>query len=122
MKLLIDVNLSPSWVDVLERHSVMSVHWTSVGDPRASDAEIMAWARENECVVFTHDLDFTTILALTDATGPSVLQVRGQDVTPGFLEVRVAAALHDHEDALIAGAVVVVDVARARVRILPIRD
>ena len=31
------------------------------------------------------------------------------------------ATLRDHEDALVTGAVVVVDVARARVRILPIR-
>lgn len=121
MKILIDVNLSPSWVDVFEQHSIESEHWTSVGNPRATDTEIIEWARDNGYVVFTHDLDFTTILALTDASGPSVVQVRGQDVTPAHLGDMVTAALRDHREALVTGAVVVVDVARARVRILPLR-
>jgi predicted nuclease of predicted toxin-antitoxin system len=121
LKILIDVNLSPSWVDVFEQHSIESEHWTSVGNPRATDTEIIEWARDNGYVVFTHDLDFTTILALTDASGPSVLQVRGQDVTPAHLGGMVTAALRDHKEALVTGAVVVVDVARARVRILPLR-
>jgi len=43
----------------------------------------MAWARANGHVVFTHDLDFGTTLALTHAAGPSVIQVRGQNVLPG---------------------------------------
>ena len=121
MKILIDVNLSPSWVDVFEQHSIESEHWTSVGNPRATDTEIIEWARDNGYVMFTHDLDFTTILALTDASGPSVLQVRGQDVTPAHLGGMVTAPLRDHKEALVTGAVVVVDVARARVRILPLR-
>jgi predicted nuclease of predicted toxin-antitoxin system len=47
----------------------------------------MAWARENGHVVLTHDLDFGTLLALTRANGPSVVQVRAQDVLPQHLEV-----------------------------------
>lgn len=42
----------------------------------------MNWAREREHVVFTHDLDFSAMLAATEAKGPSVLQVRSQDVLP----------------------------------------
>ena len=42
----------------------------------------MAWALANGYVVFTHDLDFGTMLALTHATGPSVLQVRGKTCCP----------------------------------------
>ena len=41
----------------------------------------MAWAGEHGSVVFTHDLDFGSLLALTQAVGPSVIQVRTQDVT-----------------------------------------
>ncbi len=122
MKIVIDVNLSPSWVDVFQEVSLESVHWTSVGDARATDAEIIEWARENGHIVFTHDLDFTTILALTSASGPSVLQVRAQDVTPKNLKEIVFAALRDHADAIESGAIVVVDEARSRVRILPLRD
>lgn len=34
----------------------------------------MAYARANGLVVFTHDLDFGVLLALTRGAGPSVLQ------------------------------------------------
>jgi predicted nuclease of predicted toxin-antitoxin system len=80
----------------------------------------MAWALANGHIVFTHDLDFGTILALTHANGPSVLQVRGQDVLPGHMGPVVAAALRQHEAALAAGAIVVVDEKKSRVRVLPL--
>ena len=54
-----------------------------VGHPRANDATIMAWASAHGHVVFTHDLDFGTALALTHADGPSVIQVRTQRVFAG---------------------------------------
>jgi predicted nuclease of predicted toxin-antitoxin system len=77
VKVLVDVNLSPGWAAVLAAHHIEAVHWTSVGDPRATDAELMGYARDHGYVVFTHDLDFGTLLALTRARGPSVVQVRG---------------------------------------------
>ncbi len=45
----------------------------------------MGWERSNGYVVFTHDLDFGMMLALTQVAGPSVLQVRGQKVLPDQL-------------------------------------
>ncbi len=39
----------------------------------------MDWAAAHEYVVFTHDLDFGTMLALSHKAGPSVLQVRGEN-------------------------------------------
>ena len=76
MKLLVDVNLSPRWIDYLAAHGIEAVHWSSVGPLDASDAKIMDHARSEGLVVFTHDLDFGHLLAHTRATGPSVLQVR----------------------------------------------
>lgn len=76
MKLLIDMNLSPAWVDVFERQGWQAFHWSAVGEPGALDRVILSWARENEYVVFTHDLDFGAILAATNADAPSVIQVR----------------------------------------------
>lgn len=74
----------------------------------------------NGYVVFTHDLDFGTMLALTHANGPSVLQVRGQNVLPEATGQLVIAALRQHEGSLAAGALVVVDEKKSRVRVLPI--
>jgi predicted nuclease of predicted toxin-antitoxin system len=120
VKLLIDMNLTPDWVPVLQKHGWTSIHWSTIGDPRATDRTIMDWAAANGYVVFTHDLDFGTMLALTYATGPSVLQVRGQDVLPDHLETVVIAALRQHDVDLAAGALVVVDERKSRVRVLPI--
>lgn len=55
MKILVDMNLSPSWADALGQHGFEAVHWMEVGDQRAPDRTIMTWARERGYVVFTHD-------------------------------------------------------------------
>ncbi len=119
-KLVIDMNLSPEWVPTLLARGWEAVHWSTVGDPRATDAAIMDWAAANQYVVFTHDLDFGTMLAHSHEAGPSVLQVRAQNVLPDHLGAAVAAALGQHEADLAAGALVVVDEGRSRVRVLPI--
>ena len=119
-KLLLDMNLSPAWVATLQRHGWEATHWSAVGDPTASDREIMEWAAARRYVVFTHDLDFGTMLALTHLAGPSVLQIRAANVLPDHLEGLVPAALRQHEADLSSGALVVVDEARSRVRVLPI--
>jgi predicted nuclease of predicted toxin-antitoxin system len=117
--ILVDMNLSPDWIPLLRQHGWTAVHWSQVGDLRAPDSVIMAWALTNQHVVFTHDLDSGTMLALTGAVGPSVLQVRGKNVLPDHMGPLVVAALHQHEADLAAGALVVVDEARCRVRVLP---
>lgn len=120
LSIVVDMNLSVEWVPLLTAEGWPAVHWSRVGDPRADDAEIMTWARANRHAVFTHDLDFTTVLALTHATGPSVIQARGQNVLPDHIGSAVTAAIRRYEQELEDGALVVVDVARARVRILPL--
>lgn len=120
IRILIDMNLSPDWVAVLGRHGWTAVHWSAVGDPHAPDRTIMDWAVTNGHIVFTHDLDFGTMLALTHAKGPSVLQVRADDVLPDGLEKVVIAAMKQHEADLVSGALLVVDKSKNRVRILPI--
>jgi predicted nuclease of predicted toxin-antitoxin system len=120
VRIVIDMNLSPNWAPLLQQHGWPAVHWSTVGDSRAADREIMVWALANEHVVFTHDLDFGTALALTHAAGPSVLQIRGQDVLSDHLGALVIAALRQHDSDLAAGALLVIDSNRCRIRILPL--
>ena len=63
MKLLIDMNLPPGWVRFLREEGFEALHWSTAGDPKATDAAIMEWARRAGHVVFTHDLDFSALLA-----------------------------------------------------------
>ncbi len=38
MKLVVDVNLPPRWVEFLATRGIEAVHWSQVGDLRATDA------------------------------------------------------------------------------------
>jgi predicted nuclease of predicted toxin-antitoxin system len=121
MKLLVDMNLSPRWVGFLTASGVDAVHWSTIGDPRATDTTIIEWAVERGYGVFTHDLDFTTILALAGAAGPSILQVRTQNVLPESIGADVVRVLSAHAEAFEAGAIITIDEIGARVRVLPVR-
>ncbi|MFN0076865.1 MAG: DUF5615 family PIN-like protein [Prosthecobacter sp.] len=46
MRFVIDMNLSPAWVDVLMKMGHHAVHWSTVGQINATDAQIMVWARD----------------------------------------------------------------------------
>ena len=58
MKLLVDMNLSPAWVENLRSDGWEAVHWSSLGNPRSQDAEIMRFALDQGWTVFTNDLGF----------------------------------------------------------------
>jgi len=72
--------------------------------------------------VITHDLDFGAILAATKAVGPSVVQVRMQDVLSRRFEETLVATLQQFQEQLEDGALVSVDEAAARVHLLPLKD
>jgi predicted nuclease of predicted toxin-antitoxin system len=120
MKLLIDMNLSPLWVKFFADSGYGSIHWSEVGEPWAPDAEIMDYAGTNGFVIFTHDLDFGALLARRRVRGPSVIQVRTQDVLPGSIGELVVRALNASISQLELGALVTVDPNRNRIRLLPI--
>jgi predicted nuclease of predicted toxin-antitoxin system len=120
MNILIDMNLSPDWVKVFENNNIKAVHWSAIGEPTAPDKQIMSWAKENGSIVFTHDLDFGAILASTNADGPSVIQVRTQDVSPQHLSEIVLKTLKQYSQQLERGALIAVDEIKSRVRILSV--
>ena len=120
MKILIDMNLSPLWVQFLADSGFDSVHWSSIGPSAAPDIQIMDYASANGMVIFTHDLDFGPLLANRKTRQPSVIQIRAQDVLPVAIGGLVVRALHASRSHLEAGALVTVDPNRHRIRLLPI--
>ena len=120
MKLLVDMNLSPAWVETLRQGGWEVAHWSSLGDPLCTDAQIMRFALDHDWVVFTHDLDFGALLAHTRAGKPSVFQVRARDVSPAHLAPLVVQVLRQFSGQLESGALVSVDEASQRVRLLPL--
>ncbi len=121
MNLLLDMNLSPVLASPLSSLGHDVVHWSEVGDYRATDVTILAWAREHDRVLVTHDLDFGAMLADTEATGPSVIQIRVQDLLAPETVEALANAIEVAVPALTRGAIVTIHDDRSRIRILPLR-
>jgi predicted nuclease of predicted toxin-antitoxin system len=120
MKILVDMSLSPYWVPFLVDHGFEAVHWSQIGRASAPDREIFEYASKNKFVVFTHDLDFGTLLAAQRTNSPSVLQIRSQDILPASIGALVLRAIVATYSQLQAGALVTIDPARHRIRLLPI--
>ncbi|MET4492927.1 DUF5615 family PIN-like protein [Bradyrhizobium sp. LA7.1] len=120
MRFLIDMNLSPSWVPFLQNAGFEAVHWSAVGAVDASDRTLMPWAAGHDHVVVTNDLDFSTILAATQRRKPSVIQIRADLLTPVAIGSAVLRAIAQTERELAEGALISIDLDRARVRILPL--
>lgn len=115
------MNLSPQWVGFLTSHGVEAIHWSAVGSAKAPDTTLVDWARENAHLVLTHDLDFSALIALAGLNGPSVVHVRSQGILPTQIGATVVKVLRAHHESLASGAIITIDDAAARVRILPVR-
>ena len=51
MKPLVDMNLSPTWIDRLNKTGFHAVHWSGMGRLDAPDSEIIAYAATHDYVV-----------------------------------------------------------------------
>jgi predicted nuclease of predicted toxin-antitoxin system len=119
MKFLVDMNLPPRWVKFLSSQGFECVHWSDVGEFTAADSIIMAYATEHGYTIFTHDMDFGSLLAATRAHGPSVIQIRTQNVLPEAMGASVVNAIRQFAEELQRGALITVDPYHSRARILP---
>lgn len=120
MKFVIDMNLSPKWVDSFAKAGYEAVHWETIGRIDDDDSTIMRWATLNQHIVFTHDLDFGSMLAATNARAPSVIQIRVQDVSPKSLAPLLFETIEKYRLQLQHGSLVIVDKRKQRVRLLPL--
>lgn len=121
MKLLVDMNLSPDWVAFLTQQGIESTYWSTVGSPHATDREIMEWAKAHDHVVFTHDLDFGILLALTQDAGPSVIQIRTLDTFPEEIGYGWFRPFEPTKPISTKALLLTIDEERQRVRVLPLR-
>ena len=90
MKILVDMNLSPEWVEVFTRHGLSAVHWSAVGDPRAEDPTLMQWARETWCATpgrvlfgnYTGQVSLRGMIELAAPQAESLVKKPAADATP----------------------------------------
>ena len=122
MKLLIDMNLSPMWVQYLAKHGFSVSHWSEVGRSSDPDSVIMQWAYLHQHVILTQDLDFGIALAASGAEAPSVIQIRSDILLPAIIGSQVVAALQELTADLESGALVTLTPRKTKMRVLPIRQ
>lgn len=120
MKILIDMNLSPDWVLVFQENGIEALHWSSIGKHNEKDSVIVEWARNSNCIIFTHDLDFGTILALTKSEKPSVVILRAADIGVDNSSEVIIRVFKKYKDLLDMGALLMYDKRKTRVRVLPL--
>jgi predicted nuclease of predicted toxin-antitoxin system len=120
MKVLVDMNLSPQWAETIRAAGIEATHWSSVGEAKAKDREILAWAKAQGYLLLTHDLDFGAILAAAGSLGPSVVQIRSESLDPVALAPRVIGSMKRFAGSLEQGAILTIEPGRSRLRLLPL--
>jgi len=70
----------PTWKPRTPRPVLRRLAGRGSRSSAAADVEILTWANEHRFVVITNDLDFSAILAAGAVDGPSVVQLRTQDL------------------------------------------
>jgi predicted nuclease of predicted toxin-antitoxin system len=120
MKFLVDVNLSQKWLRFLSDAGHEATYWTDVGHEADPDECLMNWARENNAILLTCDLDFGAMLAASGAEKPSVVQLRPWKHRPELLMGRLDLALKAYQRHLEIGVLLTIDLGNSRVHKLPL--
>jgi predicted nuclease of predicted toxin-antitoxin system len=120
MNLLLDMNLSPEWSEFFTEKGYSTKHWSTLGKANAPDTDILSYAKTNDYVIITFDLDFTDLLAASGESTPSVVILRTRTLRAEKLQTRLLEILTQCQDDLKTGAVVIIEDTKARVRTLPI--
>lgn len=120
IKFLADMGISQTIVHWLKEQGFEVVHIRDINMHRSLDSEILAEAKKDNRIVLTCDLDFGDLLAASGESYPSVVIFRLENETPSNMIKRLKQVLVESSEALRSGAVITVEEARHRVRVLPI--
>ena len=121
LRLLANMNISPETVNALQEKGLDIVRVSQILPVTSSDAEILDFARRENRVVVTQDLDFSALLALGGFDRPSVITMRMTVSDPAAITQKLLELLPEIQDMLAKGCAVSVDDYSFRIRWLPIR-
>ena len=120
MRVLLDQRLPQSAATELAALGWDAVHVGAIGMATASDKGIIARALAEQRTIVTLDADFHKLLALENASAPSVVRVRIEGLRGAELAALIQRVVQVCEADLRAGAMVTVDEMGVRVRALPV--
>jgi predicted nuclease of predicted toxin-antitoxin system len=120
ISILLDQGLPRSAASVLRDEGWDVLHTGDIGLSRATDRQILEYAQREERVIITLDSDFHTILALTNASAPSVIRIRLEGLRGHGLAHLIKKIWPRIEPQVKKGAMVTVTESGIRIRNIPL--
>ena len=120
LRFLVDMNLPSKTVINLQQQGWDVLRVSQVLPMNAEDSEILEFARQQNRVIITQDLDFSSLLALGGYGKPSLITFRLSAPDSETITRKLLDILPHIEDRLAEGCAVTIDDRRVRVRRLPI--
>lgn len=120
IRLLLDQGLPRSTAELLRQDGWDVLHVAECGLSEAPDSQILKNAEANDRIVCTLDADFHALLAVSGATGPSVVRIRREGLRGPELASLLKQVWSRIAEPLKTGALVTVTDRAIRLRRLPV--
>ena len=121
LEFIANMNISPLTVEQLRKHGWDVVRVPEIMDMKSKDTDILDYARRENRIVITQDLDFSMLLALSGYSKPSLINLRLENARPDFVTARIVDVISTMEKELEEGVIITADETSARYRNLPIK-
>ncbi|NMF60823.1 DUF5615 family PIN-like protein [Pseudanabaena yagii] len=121
IRLLADVHISPKTVEDLQKQCYEIMRSSDVLPANAPDINILEFARTENWVVLTQDLDFSMLVALSRYSQPSLITLRLSSAKPDIVTQKLLDILPQIEEALQEGSAITIQDESIRIRKLPVR-
>jgi predicted nuclease of predicted toxin-antitoxin system len=117
-KILADMPISPKTVGHIRKLGIECRHLTELRMGKASDEEIIKFAKKNGYTILTEDLDFGTVLYYTQEMQPCVIILRVGNLNTieinKLLEKTLGQIISEEN------AIIIIERTRIRIKKLPI--
>ena len=121
IRLLADVHISPKTVADLQKQGYEIMRSSEFLPANAPDINILEFARTENWVVLTQDLDFSMLVALSRYSQPSLITLRLSSAKPDIVSQKLLDVLPQIEEALQEGSAITIQDESIRIRKLPVR-
>lgn len=120
LRFVADVHISPLTVTTLRLAGYDIVRVPDILPKASPDSVILEFARIENRIILTQDLDFSVLVALGRYVQPSLITLRLSSARPDFVSQRLLSILPELEQPLIEGCAVTIEDNSIRLRRLPI--